>query len=180
MAPLLETERLLLRGHTPEDFPAHAAMWCDERTLRHTQGQPQNEEELWTRFLRNEGQWQLMGTGMWALEDKASGLYAGAIGFIHAKRMMDISFRDAPEMGWVIAPDFHGKGFAREAVAKILAWGDTHLEADLIWCMIKPVNLVSCKVAVGAGFRETGCAIYKDDEMLTFLRPRGLRPKEIS
>src|SRR5262249_38144001 len=72
MVPVLETERLILRGHRLEDFAAHAAMWCDERTLRHTGGQPRSEEQLWLRFLRNEGQWGLTGTGMWALEDKAS------------------------------------------------------------------------------------------------------------
>jgi len=172
MAPLMETERLRLRGHALKDFPAHAAMWTDERTLRHMGGPPRNEEELWTRFLRNVGQWQLMGSGMWALEDKASGAYAGAVGFITGKRMMDIPYRDEPEMGWVIAPDFHGKGLAREAVAKILSWGDAHLEAAESWCMISPANLASRRVAAGAGFREAGRAKYKEIEMLTFLRPR--------
>ena len=175
MVPLLETERLFLRGHALKDFPAHAAMWTDERTLRHMGSQPRSEEELWTRFLRNQGQWQLMGSGMWALEDKSSGAYAGAIGFIYAKRTMDIPYRDQPEMGWVIAPDFHGKGFAREAVAKTLSWGDAHLDAAESWCMIHPANLVSRKVAAGAGFLEAGPAKYKDIEMLTFLRSRRSR-----
>jgi RimJ/RimL family protein N-acetyltransferase len=148
-------------------------MWCDERTLRHTGGQPRSEEQLWLRFLRNEGQWSLTGTGMWALEDKASGAYAGVAGFIFAKRMMDIPYRDAPEMGWALVPDFHGKGLAREAVAKCLTWGDVHLKADAIWCMIKPGNLASQKVAAAAGFREAGRAQYEDAQMLTFLRPKG-------
>jgi RimJ/RimL family protein N-acetyltransferase len=172
MASLLETERLLLRGHVLKDFPAHAAMWTDERTLRHIGGPPRSEEELWTRFLRNVGQWQLMGSGMWALEDKAGGAYVGAVGFIYAKRMMDFPYRDEPEMGWVIAPDFHGKGFAREAVAKTLSWGDANLAAAESWCMINPANLASCKVAAGAGYREAGRAQYKDAEMLIFLRAR--------
>ena len=172
MVPVLETERLILRGHRLEDFPAHAAMWCDARTLRHIGGRSRNEEQLWLRFLRNEGQWQLTGTGMWAVEDNTSGAYAGMVGFIYAKRMMDIPYRDAPEMGWAIAPDFHGKGFAREAVGKCLDWGVAHLKADAIWCMIKPGNLASQKVAAGAGFREAGRAAYEEAEMLTFLRPR--------
>jgi RimJ/RimL family protein N-acetyltransferase len=172
MAPMLETERLRLRGHTLEDFPAHAAMWSDARTLRHVGFAQRSEEELWTRFLRNEGQWDLTGTGMWALEEKAGGAYAGTVGFIYAKRMIDVPYRDAPEVGWVIAPDFHDRGFAREAVAEILAWGDAHLEAPQSWCMIQPANLVSCKVAARAGFHEAGRAQYKDVEMLTFLRPR--------
>jgi len=172
MVPLMETERLTLRDHRLEDFPAHAAMWSDERTLRHFSGTRRSEEEIWLRFLRNQGQWQLMGSGMWALEDKASGAYAGTVGFIHAKRVMDIPFRDEPEIGWVIAPDFHGKGFAREAVAEILSWGDVHLEASQSWCMINPANLASRKVAAAAGYREVGRALYKDAVMLTFLRSR--------
>jgi RimJ/RimL family protein N-acetyltransferase len=173
MVPVLETERLILRGHKLADFPAHVAMWTDARTLQHTHSLARSEEELWTRLLRNQGQWQLMGSGMWALEDKASGAYAGMVGFIYAKRMIAIPYRDQPEMGWVIAPDFHAKGFAVEAVAKILAWGDAHLEAAESWCMINPLNLVSRKVAARVGFREAGRAQYQDVEMLTFLRPRG-------
>ena len=172
MAPLLETGRLILRGHKLEDFPAHVAMWTDARTVQHIRSPARSEEELWTRFLRNQGQWQLMGSGMWALEEKTSGAYAGTIGFIHGKRSIDIPYRGEPEMGWVIAPDFHGKGFAREAVAKLLSWGDRHLEAQHIWCMINPLNLASRKVAARGGFREAGRAQYKDVEMLTFLRPR--------
>ena len=170
MVPVLETERLILRGHRLEDFPAHAAMWSDERTFRHTGGQRRSEEQLWSRFLRNEGQWQLTGTGMWAVEEKASGSYAGVVGFIFAKRTMDIPYRDAPEMGWAIVPDFHGKGLAREAVARSLVWGEVHLGADAVWCMIDPGNLASRKVAAGAGFREAGRSEYEGAEMLTFLR----------
>lgn len=173
MVPLLESQRLILRDHRLEDFPAHAAMWSDDRTLRHIAGARRSEEELWMRFLRNQGQWQLMDVGMWALEDKATGTYAGTVGYLYAKRMMDLPYRDAPEMGWVIAPDFHGKGLAREAVAQVLAWGDKHLQAAQSWCMINPLNLASRKVAASAGFREAGRAQYKDVEMLTFLRPRG-------
>ena len=173
MVPVLQTERLILREHRLEDFPAYAAMWSDERTLRHTGGRLRSQEELWLRFLRNEGQWGLTGTGMWAVEEKASGAYAGVVGFIFAKRTMDIPYRDEPEMGWAIVPDSHGKGFAREAVAGSLAWGGAHLKAAQIWCMIKPDNLASRKVAAGAGFREAGRATYQDAEMLTFLRPGG-------
>ena len=172
MVPVLETERLILRGHRVDDFPAHEAMWSDTRTLLHFGGTPKSEEELWQRFLRNLGQWQLLGSGQWALEDRATRTYAGSVGFIFAKRVIDIAYRDAPEMGWVIAPQFHGKGFAREAVAKILAWGDKHLDAPQSWCMINPLNLASRKVAAKAGFREAERARYKDVEMLTFLRPR--------
>ena len=87
MAPVLETERLILRGHRARGFSrpcrdvdrsAHLAAY---RRCRHAA-----KKNSGLRFLRNQGQWQLMGYGMWALEDKASGAYAGAVGFITGKR----------------------------------------------------------------------------------------------
>jgi hypothetical protein len=39
--------------------------------------------------------------------------------------------------------------------------------------MINPANLVSQKVAQGAGYRPARPVTYNDQPMLTFLRPRG-------
>jgi RimJ/RimL family protein N-acetyltransferase len=50
--PILETERLRLRGHRLDDFPASAAMWADPVVTRHTTGKPQTREEVWLRLLR--------------------------------------------------------------------------------------------------------------------------------
>ena len=69
----------------------------------------------WLRFLRNFGPMGLFGYGYWGVEDKESGRYIGAVGFFQARRPCDIPYRDQPETGWVIAPDFHGRGLAREA-----------------------------------------------------------------
>jgi RimJ/RimL family protein N-acetyltransferase len=43
--PVLETERLVLRGHTLEDFPAYAAMWADPQVTKFIGGKPFSEEE---------------------------------------------------------------------------------------------------------------------------------------
>ena len=53
--PVLETERLRLRGHRLDDFAAYAAMWADPAVTQHIGGKPIPEEESWTRFLRQAG-----------------------------------------------------------------------------------------------------------------------------
>jgi len=55
MVPVLETERLKLRGHRLDDFPACATMWADPAVTRHIGGKPLSTEESWTKFLRYFG-----------------------------------------------------------------------------------------------------------------------------
>lgn len=50
IVPVIETERLILRGHRPEDFPAFAAIRADPLVARFTTGKPIKEEEAWSKF----------------------------------------------------------------------------------------------------------------------------------
>ena len=177
--PALESERLLLRGARLQDFPEHAAMWSDPRTRAYFQNYPYSEEDTWMRFQRNFGQWHLFGYGWWVVEDKASRRYAGSIGFFQAKRAIDVPYGDQPEAGWVIAPDFHRRGYAREALGTALAWADAHIEAQNSWCMINPENLPSRKVAEAAGYHQAQAADYKGAPVMTFLRPRSTSARKI-
>jgi RimJ/RimL family protein N-acetyltransferase len=172
-APVLQTERLVLRQYRLEDFPFHAAIWADPRTTRHFAGYAYDEEMCWLRFQCNFGQWQLSGYGYWGIEDKQSQRYIGVAGFFQAKRAMEIPYREAPESGWVIAPDFQGRGLASEALQAAMAWGDAHIEAPESWCMIAPQNTVSQKAAERIGYRRAMDCRYKGAPVMTFRRPRG-------
>ena len=174
MIPALETERLLLREYRLEDFPSHAAIWADPRTTRHFRDDFKvfDEELCWLRFLRNFGQWRLFGYGSWGLEEKTSGRYIGSVGFHHGKRAMDMPYRAAPEAGWLIAPDLHGRGLATEAMRAALAWADANIAAPESWCMISPKNIPSQKIAERFGYSRAADARYKGEEVLTYLRPR--------
>jgi RimJ/RimL family protein N-acetyltransferase len=169
-APALETERLKLRAHQVGDFTALAAMWADPVVTRHIGGKPATSEESWTRLLRYAGHWALLGFGYWALEEKATGLYAGETGFADYKRILESPLINAPEIGWVIAPAFHGKGYATEAVRAVVAWGDAHFGPVQTTCLIDPENRASIRVAEKCGYRELQPAVYKDKPSLIFVR----------
>src|SRR5476649_1192590 len=135
--PVLETPRLTLREYRLGDFPAHAAIWAHPRTTRDFGlGYVFEEEMCWLRFMRNWGQWDMFGYGLWALEHKQSGRYAGAVGFLQARRAITVPYRDAPEGAWLVAPDLHGQGLACEALTAAFGWADAHVEAPQSWCMI--------------------------------------------
>ena len=128
-APTLATERLILRGYRVEDFPHMAAAWTDPEVARYI-GQPSTEEESWARFLRNSALWPMLGYGYWAATEKSSGRYCGDVGFADFKRNLEPSIKGAPEIGWVLAREFHGRGYATEAAQAALRWLESALGAQ--------------------------------------------------
>jgi RimJ/RimL family protein N-acetyltransferase len=171
--PVLETARLLLREPRLADFPDHAALWSHPRTTRDFDGYVYEEEMCWLRFQRALGQWHMFGWGPWSLQEKDSGRYIGSVGFFHGKRAVAVPYRDAPEAGWVIVPDRHGQGLAREALTAAIAWADANIAEPQSWCMINPCNAASKKIATLFGFHRALDAQYKGKPVETFLRPRG-------
>jgi RimJ/RimL family protein N-acetyltransferase len=82
---------------------------------------------------------------------------------------MDLPMKDSPEVGWVIAPDFHRQGFGREALCAALAWSDRTLQCDS-WCMIDPSNVPSKMLAGSVGFRSHSTVEYQAHPMEVFVR----------
>jgi RimJ/RimL family protein N-acetyltransferase len=171
--PVLQTERLILREYRLGDFPAHAAIWADPRTTRDFDGYVYQEDQCWQRFLANFGLWRMFGYGLWGIEEKESGRYIGVMEFLQAKRAIDVPYREAPEAAWLIAPDRHQRGLAREGLTAVFAWADAHIAAPETWCMINPANIVSQKVAARFGYRRAQDSRYQEKPMQTYLRSRG-------
>jgi len=171
--PVLETERLKLRGHRLDDFAQCAAMWADPVVTRYIGGKAFTEEESWTRFLRYIGHWLLLGFGYWVAEEKGSGKFVGEIGFADYKRELEPSLKGMPEIGWVLASGAHGRGYATEAVRAAVEWGDGHFELGRTACIIAPENLASIRVAEKCGYREWQHATYKGRPTLMFVREPG-------
>jgi RimJ/RimL family protein N-acetyltransferase len=168
--PVIETERLRLRGHRLDDFIHCAAMWADPDVTRYIGGKPLTEEESWTRLLRYVGHWWLLGFGYWVVEEKATGNFAGEIGFADYKRDLESSLKGVPEIGWVLASPAQGKGYATEAVRAAVEWGDAHFQSARTACIIAPENAASIRVAVKCGYRELKSMTYKGQPTLVFVR----------
>jgi RimJ/RimL family protein N-acetyltransferase len=177
--PVVETQRLRLRPHRREDFPSCVALWADHNVTRYIGGRPFTREEVWARFLRYAGSWHWLGFGYWAVEEISSGQFIGEIGFAQNERtfdpplvLLDGSGRTMPEVGWVLAPQFHGKGYASEAVRAALAWGDTHIAASGSFCIIHPDHSASIRVAHKCGFVEFARSSYQSEPTILFTRDR--------
>jgi len=170
-APLLETERLLLRSFQRSDLDAHAATLGDPDVMRFVGGSPLNREDVWKRLLSTVGGWAVIGFGAWAVENKADGRMLGHLGFFEFERDMEPSIRGEPEMGWIFDRSAHGQGFAYEAGMAALAWADANLDAPSYPAIIALENAPSMRLAEKFGFERHGEAVYKGETLGFFRRP---------
>lgn len=168
--PILESERLRLRGHRPSDLGDSAAMWGDVAVTQYIGGKPLNREEVWARLLRYVGHWAWLGYGLWVVEEKGTEKFVGEVGYSNHKREIQPSLMDMPELGWVLATDLHGKGYATEAVRAAIRWGEEQFGGQRTCCIIHPENVRSLRVAEKCGFTETARATYKNEPTIIFTR----------
>ena len=171
-APVIETARTILRGHSADDLEAFAAMWADEAVTRHIAG-PMTKEQSWMRLLRNIGLWRALGYGSWAVTDKSSGAFLGDVVLADYRRAIDPPL-DAPEAGWVFVESAWGKGLASETMAAALDWADQNLDASSTLCIMDPAHTTSKRVAEKLGYRYEREAIYRDHATTVLRRPRAI------
>jgi len=169
-APVLETERLRLRGHRAEDLSACAAMWSEEGVTQFIGGRPLTEEESWSRMLRHAGHWGLLRFGYWVVEERGTGRFLGEAGLAEWRRVITPSIAGRREAGWVFAAAAQGKGYAYEAMRAVLAWGEARFGDGRSVCLIAPGNAASWKLAAKLGYVEERRAMFHGEETVVLGR----------
>lgn len=179
-APAVDTPRLRLRAHRPDDLDPSLAIWSDAGVTRYIGGRSFTREEVWARLLRYSGMWAFMGYGSWAIEEKSSGRMIGDVGFMEARRAISPSFEGEPEIGWALSPDVHGRGYATEAVNAALAWADARIAAPTLVCIVSPENGPSLRIAEKTGFRQRLRTTYHFSPIIVFERRRSTATGPVS
>jgi RimJ/RimL family protein N-acetyltransferase len=151
-APTLHTARLVLRGWRPEDFPPYAAMLADDETARFitAQGRGLSEADAWNDMVWLIGHWQMLGYGMFVVEERATGAFLGRVGPLRPPSWPEF------EIAWSLAPGARGKGYAVEAAQAAIDWSFETLGLERIVSIIDPRNSASRRVAERLGERLTG------------------------
>jgi RimJ/RimL family protein N-acetyltransferase len=110
--PILETERLRLRGWRDGDRRPFAALNGDVEAMRFFPRPlaPGESDALIDRLT--EG-WRDRGFGVWAVERREDGAFVGAVGL--AKPNFTAFFTPCVEMMWRLSPAHWGRGYAVEA-----------------------------------------------------------------
>jgi RimJ/RimL family protein N-acetyltransferase len=142
--PVIETGRLILRQWRSADIAANTAMLADPGTARFitVDGKPVIEELIgWRNAAVISGHWALHGAGMFVVEEKSTGKFAGRVGPWFPPGWPGF------EVGWGIASEFRGKGYAVEAARAAIDWAFATFELDRIIHCIDRENAASQAVA---------------------------------
>jgi RimJ/RimL family protein N-acetyltransferase len=139
--PELETERLLLRAWRESDFEAYARICANPEVMRFLGGKAYTRLEAWRHMAYIVGHWQLRGFGHWAVEERASGAFVGRIG------VQDPEGWPGFEIGWTIAKECWGRGYATEGARRVLAHVFTDMGREHVISLIHPDNVASLAVA---------------------------------
>lgn len=149
MAELL-TDRLLLRQWRESDRATWAALNADPEVMAHfpaplTRAQSDAFVTWAAEHIRRHG-W-----GLWAVEVRASGEFIGDIGLMEVT--FDAPFAPAVEIGWRLAKEAWGHGYATEGAQAALAHGFRELGLDEIVSFTTTTNVPSQRVMQRIGMR---------------------------
>ena len=171
-APIVITDRLVLRLPEMRHFEPSAAMWASPAVTRHIGNQTRSRQEAWFTLCRNRGMWDILGYGSWAIEDRQTGAFLGEGGFADFKRGMTPDLSQWPEAGWVFVESAWGRGYASEAVGAMHAWLDQNRPGRSV-CIIDPGNAGSRRVAEKCGYEFWQAADYRGAVVNVYQRKSG-------
>ncbi|MBA2349392.1 MAG: GNAT family N-acetyltransferase [Solirubrobacterales bacterium] len=153
--PVVETERLVLRGWRPEDRAPMARANADAEVTRWIgDGAPLDRAASDAFVDAIVEQWRARGFGLWAVEERAGGAMLGLCGL--SVPWFLPSVLPAVEIGWRLERSAWGRGYATEAAAAALAHAFDDLGLTEVIATIFPENIRSVRVAEKLGMVRTG------------------------
>ena len=142
--PVIETERLTLRPPLKEDFEPWAEFMADPEATRFLGG-VQPRSTAWRGLCSMAGSWSLYGFGMFSVLDRSSGRWIGRLGPWRPEGW------PGPEVGWGLAREAWGRGYATEAATAAMDWAFDRLDWTHVIHCIDPGNAPSQAVAARLG-----------------------------
>ena len=149
MKKIIETQRLILREYTPEDFEALYALLSDPVTMQHYP-KPYDEKGAMRWLTWSLENYQRHGFGWWAIELKETGQFMGDCGIT----MQNIDGELLPEIGYHIHCDFWRQGFGKEAAAAVRDWWFENTQFDAVYSYMNDTNVASYATAASIGMKK--------------------------
>ena len=146
---LIETERLLLREMTEDDFSALYKVLSDSDIMKYYPCVfDENRVRNW--IFRNIERYRVFGFGLWAVCLKETGDVIGDCGLT----MQLIDGEIKPEIGYHIRADKQRNGYAKEAAIAVRDWTFNNTPFNVIYSYMKSTNEPSYKTAISYGCKQ--------------------------
>ncbi len=148
--PTLRTGRLRLRPWQEDDLGPFADLNGDAETMRYFPAPltRQQSDALVERMVQS---FALLGLGMWAVEVEGGPGFVGAVGLLQVA--FDAPFTPAVEVGWRLAREHWGRGYATEAAGEALRYAFDELDVTEIVSFTAAINEPSQAVMTRLGMQ---------------------------
>lgn len=143
---MIETERLLLREYSRDDFDALYEIMSDPETMQHYPA-PFDKERTGRWIEWNLENYSKLGFGLWAVVLKETGAFIGDCGIT----LQDIDGEHLPEIGYHIHKKYWRRGYAKEAAQAVRDWAFGHTDYPALYSYCKYTNEASFKTAEAIG-----------------------------
>lgn len=148
-APEITTPRLRLRSWRDSDLEPWTKLCTDPRVMRYLSAQ--TPEQIGRLAALGRFQMAVNPYGGWAVEAPGVADLIGAVGLqFHG---FESDFTPCMEVGWRLAYEFWGKGYATEAASAVLAYAFERLHLDEIVSMSHVENKRSFALMERIGLR---------------------------
>ncbi len=160
MPTILETERLRIREFTLEDAPFIVRLLNTEGWLRYIGDRSVHsvhdaEEYLTAGPLKSYSE---NGFGLWCVVETKSSQPIGMCGILKRLEL------DTPDVGFAFLPEYHGQGFALEAVKATLNHAQGTLGLQSLSAIVQPDNERSISLLTTIGFVFSGAMMFPGKE----------------
>lgn len=123
-------------------------------------GLPQAPEFSEAQLARFRAHWDEHGYGLWAVEERETGRFAGRVGLSnHRLWPHDV------ELGWAIDSELWGRGYATEVGSAALVHAFETLAFQRVVSIIHPENAASIRVAEKLGERPHATVWWPEGEL---------------
>ena len=161
--PVLETQRLVLRGPDASDYPNFKATFSSYRSR--FMGGPLSAYESWMLYAAEIGHWEIRGYGMWMIHLKDTDETVGMAGGWFPAQWPE------KEIAWIIWPDQAGKGYALEATDRVRGYFYEELNWDGAVSYVDPKNLEAIRLAERLGAKKDNAAKSVDGNDVCYRHP---------
>jgi len=162
--PVLETERLILRGIREDDAPRIAHLNGNSEVMRYVR--PPDRWGVAYHWALERARRQYPPFGFWIIEDRDGGWHGFAL-------FQPLPDTDEVEIGYRLPKSSWGRGIATEATQRLIAHGFTATRARRICAVAYLDNIGSVKVLEKCGLAHRGTiAAYGFDALPFFVLER--------
>ena len=148
MSFVFRTERISVRELTLSDFTELHKLTSNAEVMKYVGNlKPYSEKQTKQSILKSLRNYGWYGWGGWALEDRVSNELLGYGGLELAEK------RAMPELFYIFAPAYWGKGYASEFAIAATNYAFEVLKLESLGASFDSANEASMKVARKAGFQ---------------------------